>query len=37
MINQKGTAKEPYPLDLRFEPELQTLVNAVDITELTAR
>ncbi|AQZ63278.1 hypothetical protein BKM31_19040 [[Actinomadura] parvosata subsp. kistnae] len=37
MINQKGAAKEPYPLDLRFEPELQALVNAVDITELTAR
>ncbi|MFI7643685.1 hypothetical protein [Nonomuraea sp. NPDC049400] len=35
MINQKGSAREPCPLDLRFEPELQALVNAVDITELT--
>ncbi|MGW0203343.1 hypothetical protein [Nonomuraea sp. NPDC003201] len=37
MINQKGAAKEAYPLDLRFKPELQALVNAVDVTELTAR
>jgi hypothetical protein len=37
MINQKGAAKEAYPLDLRFEPELQALVNAVDVPELTAR
>ncbi|MEV0196122.1 hypothetical protein [Nonomuraea sp. NPDC050691] len=37
LFNQKGAAKEPFPLDLRAEPELQALVNAVDLTELTAR
>ncbi|GAB2465986.1 hypothetical protein [Streptosporangium sandarakinum] len=37
MIGQKGAAKEPHPLDLRFEPELQALVNAADVTEPTAR
>ncbi|MET9245615.1 hypothetical protein [Nonomuraea sp. NPDC003709] len=37
MINQKGAAKEAYPLDLRLKPELQALVNAVDVTELTGR
>ncbi len=37
LIKQKGAAKELYPLDLHAEPELQALVNAVDLTELTTR
>ncbi|MEW1842216.1 hypothetical protein AB0392_30100 [Nonomuraea angiospora] len=37
VINQKGAARELYPFHLRSEPELQALVNAVDITERTAR
>ncbi|GII96803.1 hypothetical protein [Sinosporangium siamense] len=37
LFNPKGTAKEPHPLDLYTEPELQALVNAVDLRELTAR
>ncbi|MFI7643150.1 hypothetical protein [Nonomuraea sp. NPDC049400] len=37
VINQKGATRELCPFVLRFESEPQALVNAVDITDLTAR